>query len=146
MILLVAGYLVAEYRLDKIKRANAKIREEWDEMKLVNEIQLSLDGGIKDLAEYLLSGEEIEKDLLPSKFDLAMEQAAQLEQLQVVREEEILEEELHREQELAWIKSFKKSFFGIESLCWVKSWRWKIPGLTREVPRSSMKSDSAPRS
>jgi two-component system NtrC family sensor kinase len=116
MILLVAGYLVAEYRLDKIKRANAKIREEWDEMKLANEIQLSLDGGIKDLAEYLLSGEEIEKDLLPSKFDLAMEQVAQLEQLQVVREEEILEEELHREQELAWIKSFKKSFFGIESV------------------------------
>ena len=53
MVLLVAGYVVAEYRLDRVKQANAKIREEWTEISLVNKAQLSLSGSMTDLARYL---------------------------------------------------------------------------------------------
>ncbi|RJP25698.1 MAG: HAMP domain-containing protein [Candidatus Abyssobacteria bacterium SURF_5] len=116
MLLLVAGYVVAEYRLDKVKRANAKIREEWTEIRLVNEIQLSIDGCVKDLAGYFISGDDNERGMLLRKVRSTVQQVEQLEQLQVVREEEIREEKLHREQELAWINSFKKDFSEIESV------------------------------
>jgi len=116
MVLLVAGYVIAEYRLDKIKRANAKIREEWTEINLANEAQLSLDGNITDLAGYLVSGDEDDIDRLRRSFRTSFQQIKELEQLQGSEEEEILEEELHREEELAWINSFKKNFSEIESV------------------------------
>jgi PAS domain-containing protein len=116
MVLLVAGYIVVEYRLDRIKRANEKIREEWTEVNLVNNAQLSIDGNIADLAGYLISGDDAEKERLRASFQKSFEQIKMLEQLQESGEEEILEEELHREKELEWINSFKKDFSEIESV------------------------------
>ena len=116
MVLLVAGYVVAEYRLDRVKQANAKIREEWTEITLVNAAQLSLNGNMADLAGYLLSGDEDDMDRLRSGFQTSFQQIKELEQLQGSEEEEILEEELHREEELAWIDSFKKDFSEIETV------------------------------
>ncbi len=115
MVLLIAGYVVVEYRLDKIKRANAKIREEWTEINLANQAQLKLDESIKVLAEYVLSGDPQDEVLFRSELRAGLDAIEQLEHLQEAEKGRIREEAEHTEQELNWIHSFKQDFARIES-------------------------------
>lgn len=114
--LLAAGYLVAEYRLDKIRRATSKIQEEWTEWNLTNQAQASLEETIGTLAKYIISGDETEKNEIRQSLQAGLESINHLEHLQHGEMGRILEEELHTKAELGWVSVFNRDFADMESL------------------------------
>ncbi|GAB4338141.1 MAG: hypothetical protein Kow0099_11990 [Candidatus Abyssubacteria bacterium] len=115
MALLVVGYAVTEYRLDRIQQATARIHEEWTEIRLSAQASSSLDETIKNLARFVISGDEKEKTSVRNSFQASFRSIEELAQFQHVEADEVHRDRLHRETELSTISSFKEDFAQLES-------------------------------